>query len=174
MGTEKHCVPLHSTVQRTLCHPLCFYRAFRYCALFVKSGLGCKMDFIVVITDYMKIKTTVQCALSFSISCFFLFPSLSLSSRLVLLLSEQRHDGLPLSLPPLPRLPALPELLLAWQHQRLAQQQASDEGALFLGESRSGYSSITAGGSRCAEAHLDSFVVQRGHFFFFTSFHYCT
>lgn len=104
----------------------------------------------------------------------FLFPSLSLSSRLVLLLSEQRHDGLPLSLPPLPRLPALPELLLAWQHQRLAQQQASDEGALFLGESRSGYSSITAGGSRCAEAHLDSFVVQRGHFFFFTSFHYCT
>lgn len=74
MGTEKHCVPLHSTVQRTLCHPLCFYRAFRYCALFVKSGLGCKMDFIMVITDYMKIKTTVQCALSFSISCFFCSP----------------------------------------------------------------------------------------------------
>lgn len=158
-------------MQRTLCHPLCFYRAFRYCGLFVKSGLGCKMDFIVVITDYIKIKTTVQhSALSLSMS--HAFPSLSLSSRLVLLLSEQRHDRLPLSLPPLPRLPALPELLLAWQHQRLAQQQASDEGALFLGESRSGYSSITAGGSRCAEAHPGSFVVQLGHFF--TSFHYCT
>lgn len=74
MGTEKHCAPLHSTVQRTLCHPLCFYRAFRYCALFVKSGLGCKMDFIVVITDYMKIKTTVQCALSFSMSHAFFVP----------------------------------------------------------------------------------------------------
>lgn len=85
--------------------------------------------------------------------CLSLSFSSSLSSRVVLLLSRQRHDGLPLPLPPLPWLPALPELLLARQRQRLTQQPASDEGALVLGESECvcvcDYSFITPGGTTC-------------------------
>ena len=86
--------------------------------------------------------------LYYQYSSIFTFSlSLSLSSRVVLLLSWQRHDGLPLPLPPLPRLPAVSELLLARQRQRLTQQPAPDEGALVLGESLCRYSFVTPGGT---------------------------
>lgn len=68
------------------------------------------------------------------------FPILSLPSRSSLpscgmfVLPEREHDGFPLPLPAVSRLPAVPELLLARPCQRSPQQPAPNEGALVLGE----------------------------------------
>lgn len=51
-----------------------------------------------------------------------------LPSRRVFLLPQREHDGLPLPMPAVPRLPALPGLLLEGARQRLPQQPAPDEG----------------------------------------------
>lgn len=49
-------------------------------------------------------------------------------------LPEREHDGLQVPVPAVSRLPAVPELLLAWPCQRSPQQPAPDEGALVLGK----------------------------------------
>ena len=58
----------------------------------------------------------------------------SLPSCGMFVLSEREHDGLPLPLPAVSWLPAVPELFLAWPCQRSPQQPAPNEGALVLGE----------------------------------------
>lgn len=52
----------------------------------------------------------------------------------MLLLPEREHDGFPVPVPAVPRVPAVSELLLARPRQRPPQQPAPDEGALVLGE----------------------------------------
>lgn len=49
-------------------------------------------------------------------------------------LPEREHDGFPVSVPAVSRLPAVSELLLARPRQRAPQQPAPDEGALVLGK----------------------------------------
>lgn len=66
-----------------------------------------------------------------------LFPHIlprSLPSRRVFLLPQREHDGLPLPMPAVPRLPALPGLLLEGARRWLPQQPAPDEGVHVVGK----------------------------------------
>lgn len=66
--------------------------------------------------------------------CFSSFLPSSLPPGGVFVLPLREHDGLPVPLPAVPQLPAVPDVLLARPRQRPPQQPAPDEGALVLGE----------------------------------------